>query len=92
MRSSLIPHLNNFLTVKGQTHEKDYILGLFGRNHHGRDSWRDVCLWRVRGVLMFTVIYKTYMGGVESYVYRRFTNRANATTFARKTGGTIEKA
>jgi hypothetical protein len=41
---------------------------------------------------MFTVTYKTYMGGVESYAYRRFTNRANATTFARKTGGTIEKA
>jgi nitrous oxide reductase accessory protein NosL len=41
---------------------------------------------------MFTVIYKTYIGGVESYAYRRFTNRANATTFARKTGGTIEKA
>ena len=45
-----------------------------------------------RGVLMFTVTYKTYIGGVESYAYRRFTNRANATTFARKTGGTIEKA
>ena len=41
---------------------------------------------------MYTVTYKTYMGGVESYAYRRFTNRANATTFARKTGGTIEKA
>lgn len=41
---------------------------------------------------MFTVTYKTYLGGVESYAYRRFTNRANATTFARKTGGTIEKA
>ena len=41
---------------------------------------------------MFTVTYKTYTGGVESYAYLRFTNRANATTFARKTGGTIEKA
>ena len=41
---------------------------------------------------MFTVIYKTYISGVESYAYRRFTNRANATTFARKVAGTIEKA
>ena len=41
---------------------------------------------------MFTVTYKTYIGGVESYAYRRFTNRANASTFARKTGGTIERA
>jgi hypothetical protein len=41
---------------------------------------------------MYTVIYITYMGGVESYAYRRFTTRAHATTFARKTGGTIEKA
>lgn len=41
---------------------------------------------------MYTVIYKTYIRSVESYAYRRFTNRANATTFARKTGGTIEKA
>ena len=41
---------------------------------------------------MFTVTYKTYIGGVESYAYRRFINRANASTFARKTGGTIEKA
>ena len=41
---------------------------------------------------MFTVIYKTYMGGVESYAYRRFTNKTNATTFARKVAGTIEKA
>jgi len=41
---------------------------------------------------MYTVTYKTYLGGVESYAYRRFTNRANATTFARKTGGTIERA
>ena len=41
---------------------------------------------------MFTVTYKTYIGGVESYAYRRFTNRDNASTFARKTGGTIERA
>jgi hypothetical protein len=41
---------------------------------------------------MYTVTYKTYLGGVESYAYRRFTNKANAATFARKTGGTIEKA
>ena len=41
---------------------------------------------------MYTVIYITYMGGVESYAYRRFTNKANATTFARKVAGTIEKA
>jgi hypothetical protein len=41
---------------------------------------------------MFTVIYKTYLSGIESYAYRRFTNRANAATFARKTGGTIERA
>ena len=41
---------------------------------------------------MFTVTYKTYIGGVESYAYRRFTNRANASTFARKVAGTIEKA
>jgi hypothetical protein len=41
---------------------------------------------------MYTVTYKTYLGGVESYAYRRFTNRANATTFARKTGGTIQRA
>ena len=44
------------------------------------------------GGLMYTVTYKTYIGGVESYAYRRFTNKANATTFARKMGGTIEKA
>jgi hypothetical protein len=41
---------------------------------------------------MYTVTYITYLGGVESYAYRRFTNRANATTFARQTGGTIQKA
>ena len=41
---------------------------------------------------MYTVTYKTYLGGIESYAYRRFTNRANAATFARKTGGTIQKA
>jgi nitrous oxide reductase accessory protein NosL len=41
---------------------------------------------------MYTVVYKTYMGGVESYAYRRFINRASATTFARKTGGKIEKS
>jgi hypothetical protein len=41
---------------------------------------------------MFTVIYKTYLSGVESYAYRRFTNRANAATFARKMRGTIERA
>jgi hypothetical protein len=41
---------------------------------------------------MYTVTYITYLGGVESYAYRRFTNHANATTFARQTGGTIEKA
>ena len=40
---------------------------------------------------MYTVTYKTYMSGVESYAYRRFTNRANASTFARKVGGTIER-
>jgi len=40
---------------------------------------------------MFTVIYKTYMGGIESLACRRFTTKANATTFARKVGGTIEK-
>jgi hypothetical protein len=41
---------------------------------------------------MYTVVYRTYMGGVESYAYRRFTNRANAATFARKMRGTIERA
>jgi hypothetical protein len=41
---------------------------------------------------MFTVIYKTYLSGIESYAYRRFTNRANAATFARKMRGTIERA
>lgn len=40
---------------------------------------------------MYTVTYKTYMGGIESYAYRRFTNKASAATFARKTGGTIER-
>ena len=41
---------------------------------------------------MYRVTYMTYLGGIESQACRRFTNRANATTFARQTGGTIEKA
>jgi hypothetical protein len=40
---------------------------------------------------MYSVTYMTYLGGFESQACRRFTTKANATTFARKVGGTIEK-
>jgi hypothetical protein len=40
---------------------------------------------------MWSVTYITYMGGVESLACRRFTTKANAATFARKVGGTVEK-
>jgi len=40
---------------------------------------------------MWSVTYITYMGGIESQACRRFTTKANASTFARKVGGTIEK-
>lgn len=40
---------------------------------------------------MYSVIYTTYMGGIESQACRRFNIKAHATTFARKVNGTIEK-
>jgi len=40
---------------------------------------------------MWSVTYTTYMGGIESLACRRFTNKARATTFARKVNGTVEK-
>lgn len=40
---------------------------------------------------MWSVTYKTYIGGVESFAWRRFTSRANATTFAKSVGGTVER-
>jgi hypothetical protein len=40
---------------------------------------------------MYSVIYITFMGGIESQACRRFNTRAHATTFARKVNGTIEK-
>jgi hypothetical protein len=40
---------------------------------------------------MYRVNYITYMGGVESYAYRRFNVKAAAVTFARAVNGTIEK-
>lgn len=40
---------------------------------------------------MYSVTYTTYMGGIESLACRRFTTKANATTFARKVNGTVEK-
>jgi hypothetical protein len=40
---------------------------------------------------MWSVIYTTYMGGIESQACRRFNTKAHATTFARKVNGTIEK-
>ena len=40
---------------------------------------------------MYCVIYLTYLGGVESYAYRRFTNSYKAKSFARLVNGTVEK-
>ena len=40
---------------------------------------------------MWSVTYTTYMGGIESQACRRFTTKANASTFARKVCGTVEK-
>jgi hypothetical protein len=41
---------------------------------------------------MYRVTYTTYLGGIESQACRRFSNAYKAKSFARKTGGTIEKA
>lgn len=40
---------------------------------------------------MWSVTYQTYLGGVKSLACRRFTSKANATTFARSVGGTVER-
>ena len=40
---------------------------------------------------MYSVIYTTYTGGIESLACRKFSTKASATTFAKKVNGTIEK-